>query len=316
MPRQSRRLAAFTLVELLVVIAIIGVLVALLLPAVQAAREATRRTSCFNNVRQFPLAALSYHDVHGAFPSGVAGGLVARQEEGYGWGVAILPYVEQKPLYDLIAPDWKEAPARRAYAATSKIVPGGEAQLALFRCPSSGLEPTSIGTNLVFADGYGTSDYKACNGGIDLGIQDAAAALSLKDRGLYCTRRECLDSGNERVSIRHVTDGLTHTIAFGESAYYPLNEPRKWPVWFGGVVEDESALFRTDDSNVINCGIYVKSVDGFAAALDDECAFSWHDGGAVFGMADGVAKFIRETIDFRVYNSLGNKDDGQVVGDY
>jgi prepilin-type N-terminal cleavage/methylation domain-containing protein len=307
---------AFTLVELLVVIAIIGILVALLLPAVQSAREAARRTSCVNNVRQLPLAALSYHDVQKRFPTGVAGGKIARPEEGYGWAVALLPYLEEGPLFDQIRPDWKEAPARRAFQTTGKIVPGADTKLAIFRCPSSNLDATSINTNVAFADGYATSDYKACNGGIDLSASSPEEAIRFKDRGIYCTRRECIESGNETIKVAQVTDGLSKTIAFGESAYYPLSEPKKWPLWFGGVIEDESALFRTDDSNLVNCGIYGKSVDAFATALDDECAFSWHDGGVYFGFADGSSRFIAETIDFRVYNSLGNKDDGNVTGEY
>jgi prepilin-type N-terminal cleavage/methylation domain-containing protein/prepilin-type processing-associated H-X9-DG protein len=312
----SRSGRGFTLVELLVVIAIIGVLVALLLPAVQAARESARRVACSNNSRQFPLAALSYHDARKVFPTGVAGGLVARPEEGYGWGVALLPYLEQQPLYDLIQPDWKEAPARRAFAATKQIVPGAGTPLAVFRCPSSNLEPFSSDTKLAFADGYATSDYKACNGGADLAAATVEQALQSKDRGIYCTRRECIDSGNEKIGIAQVTDGLSRTIAFGESAYYPLAEPRKWPLWFGAVAEDESALFRTDDSNIINCGIHAKSIDAFARPLDDECAFSWHEGGVNFALADGSVRFIAETIDFKVYNSLGNKDDGHVFGDF
>jgi prepilin-type N-terminal cleavage/methylation domain-containing protein/prepilin-type processing-associated H-X9-DG protein len=307
---------AFTLVELLVVIAIIGMLVALLLPAVQAARESARRTACSNNVRQLPLAALAYHDAHQRFPTGVSGGLVARPEEGYGWAVALLPFVEQQPLYNQIKPDWQPAPARRAYTATNKIVPGGDAALSLFRCPSSELPPVSSATQVVFADGYATSDYKACNGGVNLSAASIEEQQQYKDRGLYCTLRECVESGNQTISIRQVTDGLTNTIAFGEAAYYPLSEPKKWPLWFGGVVEDESALFRTDDANIINCGIYAKSIEAFAMALDDECAFSWHNGGAFFGFADGSVTFLQETIDFKLYNNLGNKDDGNLTENF
>lgn len=307
---------AFTLIELLVVIAIIGVLVSLLLPAVQSAREAARRTQCSNNLRQFGLAALGYHDTKKRFPTGVAGGRVARPEEGYGWGVALLPLMEEQPLYDLIDPDWEPAPARRAFGATESIVPGGGTSLSVFRCPSSNLPAFSSDTQFALADGYGTSDYKACNGGIDLRAASVEDAQRFKDRGMYCTLKECIESGNEKISIRKVTDGLTHTIAFGESGYYPLSEPSKWPFWFGGIVEDESALFRTDDSNIINCGIPGRGIDAFAFALDDECSYSWHTGGAFFAFGDGSVHFLADTIDFLTYNSLGNKDDGHLVQDF
>src|SRR5262245_38768587 len=106
--RSSRRGAAFTLVELLVVIAIIGVLVALLLPAVQAAREAARRSQCANNLKQMALACLSHHDAKGYFPSsGWAWGVTGDPDRGSGkeqpgsWCYNILPYMEQQALHRL-----------------------------------------------------------------------------------------------------------------------------------------------------------------------------------------------------------------------
>ena len=95
--KPSRRIVpGFTLVELLVVIAIIGVLVSLLLPAINAAREAARRTECTNNLRQLGLALANYHGANKRFPTGVAGGEVARPEQGYGWAVALLPFLEEQ----------------------------------------------------------------------------------------------------------------------------------------------------------------------------------------------------------------------------
>src|SRR5688572_18250232 len=99
------RRSAFTLVELLVVIAIIGILVAMLLPAIQAAREAARRTSCVNNLKQIALALLNYHEAHGQFPLGAYAAVqedARAEEDGLGWVTRVLPQLEEQPLFDRI----------------------------------------------------------------------------------------------------------------------------------------------------------------------------------------------------------------------
>ncbi|MBC7078358.1 MAG: DUF1559 domain-containing protein, partial [Synergistales bacterium] len=100
--RVARRQKAFTLVELLVVIAIIGILIGLLLPAVQAAREAARRTQCVNNMKQVAMALHSYHDTYQVFPAlGVRMiNVPGREWHFYSWAMMVLPYVEQRNLYD------------------------------------------------------------------------------------------------------------------------------------------------------------------------------------------------------------------------
>lgn len=316
--RHSGERSAFTLVELLVVIAIIGVLVALLLPAVQAAREAARRTQCTNNLKQMGLALQSYHAARKQFPLGIAGapqksfideeGKPRDGDEGYGWGTALLPYMEQQPLYDRIAPDWKASPFLISFIENGQIVPGGDVQLAGFRCPASDLPgsvPETLGPLTLseeFVKGYATSDYKACGGSLD--------------RGMFCSLRDCLRRNNgkdprEKIRIRDVTDGLSNTIAFGEAAY--AVELEKWPFWIGGVTEDESALFETDVFNIINCGVNPKQAEQFPTALDDECAFSWHTSGAFFAFGDGSVRYLQETIDFEIYGYLGTIDDGAVI---
>ena len=101
MSRQIRTARAFTLVELLVVIAIIGILVALLLPAIQTAREAARRTQCSNNLKQMGLAAHNYHDTFNCFPPGaITDGPCCGAKSRINWAIALLPYMEQSTLYD------------------------------------------------------------------------------------------------------------------------------------------------------------------------------------------------------------------------
>ncbi|NOZ40591.1 MAG: DUF1559 domain-containing protein [Planctomycetes bacterium] len=293
----------FTLVELLVVIAIIGVLVALLLPAVQAAREAARVATCKNRLRQLGLALLNYHDVRKEFPVGVSGGGAGPRsrciDDGHGWGVALLPYLEQQPLYDLIQPDFEPCPFRTAHGNTRQIIQGGDTMLEVFRCPSSELGPHA---EPIFAGllGYATSDYKASTG--------------LGDSGLFYKTYDGERSGYARVRIADVTDGLSNTIAFGESAYY--EGIRNWPIWLGAPGTDEATLFKTDARAPINCTISPKTISNFSSAIDDDCAFSWHNGGAHFSFADGSVHWLVEEIDPQTYWDMGTKNDGRVLGDY
>lgn len=312
MGSNSRR--GFTLVELLVVIAIIGILVALLLPAIQAARESARRASCTNNLKQMGLALHGYHDVRKSFPLGVSGGRTGRTEEGYGWAVSLLPSLEEKTLFDLIKPDWKQSPFRRAFVASGKIVPGGDTPLEVFRCPSSELEPhltEGKGEPLDFVVGYATSDYKGCNG---------SDASGLTGYGMFCTAAELWKNNSRtKLAIKDVIDGLSKTLAVGESAYYSLEEEtniNKWPFWIGGVHEDESTLFKTNALCPINCNLSPIAESSFVYAREDACAFSWHPGGAQFLFADGSVHFLQDSIDVATYENLGNIADGNIVAGF
>ncbi|MEZ6069100.1 MAG: DUF1559 domain-containing protein [Pirellulales bacterium] len=133
-PIDRRRRAAFTLVELLVVIAIIGILIALLLPAVQAAREAARLSSCQNNMKQIGIALHSYHSVHKTFPPGAMGGIPNSDMpsgNGAGWTGFILPGIELQTLYDMI--DWNDAAVWNMgpnHEVVKTVIP-------TYRCPTS-----------------------------------------------------------------------------------------------------------------------------------------------------------------------------------
>lgn len=330
---QRRHYRAFTLVELLVVIAIIGMLVVLLLPAVQSAREAARRTQCVNNLKQMGIALQNYHDTYRHFPLSVYDaeknridpltGYPENQEQGYGWGVAILPQLELKPLYDQIKPDWKPSPFLKVFYETGAILPAGAGIISVFRCPSSempshvpasfrALQPPQYQTMQEYPVpehmvGYATSDYRACGGDQDSGSQ-------VPGQGMFASFHELKQLyGMDFVRMKDVTDGLSNTLAIGESAYVIGQEPAKWPLWIGGVEDDESTHFETKNQNIINCGISPKSIDTFGLAIDDACAFGWHEGGAYFCFGDASVHFIDETIDRLVYRYLGNINDGQIV---
>jgi prepilin-type N-terminal cleavage/methylation domain-containing protein len=333
--QRRRRHAAFTLVELLVVIAIIGVLVALLLPAVQAARESARRSQCQNNLKQHGVALNSYADARKRYPIGVQGGIGSNVDDGYGWATQLLPQLEQQALFQLIhnkqsVTNTGKVPypgiIQKHFQATGRIIPGGDTVLNAFRCPSSqlGSHATNMASTWPHANGYATSDYKACTGLGDNGIffkpDDGINARWNNDRMMYTRTRP-----------EDVTDGLSQTIAFGESGYYLIQRAtgrsNRWPVWIGGYGGggDEATLFKTDSAAPINCEINPKSFDGFIERVtetrppgprDDDCAFSWHEGGAFFGFADSSVHFLRDEIDMKTYENLGTKNDGNVIAGY
>ena len=207
----SRSKAGFTLVELLVVIAIIGILVALLLPAIQAAREAARRSQCTNNLKQASLAMHNYHDTHNTLPFG-------SWEWRRTWQVLILPFVEQGVLYELY--DMNRPCNRPNYAGTYFSVENmavTSQRLPTFTCPSD-LEQTHVNTTLFqgtmtkhnYAVNYGNTGYwdqtsgPAANAG---GIVFAGAPFRMQG--------QC-PNPPESTKFSDILDGLSNTLMFGE----------------------------------------------------------------------------------------------------
>ena len=162
MARSSLLTRGFTLVELLVVIAIIGVLVALLLPAVQSAREAARRTQCANNLKQQGLALHNYEDSWKRLPSAIMGGETSCQDDGFGWATAILPFAEQKALYDQINPNGKPCALGDYFRANNRPIPGGETPVKMSSSVRSS-DPARSSTDSIDATGSGSGSHSACS---------------------------------------------------------------------------------------------------------------------------------------------------------
>jgi prepilin-type N-terminal cleavage/methylation domain-containing protein len=307
-------MTGFTLVELLVVIAIIGVLVALLLPAVQAAREAARRSTCSNNLKQIGLAALNHHSAHGTLPPGLTAVLVNGKEiDGYAWSVFLLPYLEQQAIYDAYKADLPNLPLPRCYRTDpSDPVQWSQTVLPVYSCPSSRLperSPGSIGPfNIIL--GCSKNDYKGCSGD-----QDDGALIQARFADVLGL------SGYVGFKLRQFTDGTSKTFFVGESSYYtrlsieggltdpaiPGNSPgksddRKFPVWIGAVNLDESNLAET------NC----ETPLGVRARND--VFYSEHTGIVQFVYADGSVHPISEDIDIGTYILLGIRNDEQTDG--
>ena len=307
----------FTLVELLVVIAIIGVLVALLLPAVQSAREAARRQSCLNNLKQQALACHHYHDTWLKLPAGAMGGLTTSVDDGFGWGLAILPFMEQKALFDKINPNGQGGALGNYQKANNQPIPGGETVIKTYRCPSSQLPKIvpplfrlpgagSYPPQNAIMTGYAVTDYKgaggACNGRDDDGTIGKIAELP------WCR-------------FATITDGLSNQLLIGESSIVTGNSRtaasvtviEDWPIWIGAPNTDESIRINGRTSNPINCGC---TPNNMVIALDDDCAFSFHSGGAQFAFCDGSIRFISQNIAIQTYCNIHGKDDGRITGDY
>ena len=324
----------FTLVELLVVIAIIGILIALLLPAVQAAREAARRSQCANNLKQIGLGMHNFHDTLNRLPP-----ITIYDDDDYGWGTYILPYVEQAPLFERIDPETKnkllepfsDTGSSKARAAGNRsrwqCRQGIEGSvLKMYTCPSSQIPPIYAGTPGVFPTGTGTpraagcgkNDYKASEGtgqNQNGALLMPSEAVALAFNPVPADPKPPYALARSIIRFQDFLDGTAHTFMVGESTYNqrfsqdprqpvgPLN-PGDWAMWAGANGSDEGVRCKSDGANIFN------------ARTDDDSFHSDHPGGVQFVFGDGSVKFIRETISRRVQESLGRRNDGEVITDY
>jgi prepilin-type N-terminal cleavage/methylation domain-containing protein len=289
MSRTSRS-RAFTLVELLVVIAIIGILIALLLPAVQYAREAARRTSCKNNLRQIGLALHLYHDVHRKFPPGVLGnsGSQAANEKLHTWHALVLPFLEQVNLQNRYDFNVRFDHANNS-AAVNEVVP-------VFVCPT-------MSTPLP-QSGFAPNHYPG-NAGVLPGQND----------GLFFPM--------STVAMQDVTDGTSATLAVGELAF----EIGGWARGAintgggggggGGQGFGRSVLrWWRAAPNCARPGLN-PPVTTCSGSVERQFQFSSrHTGGVQFTLADGSTRFVSETVESAVLRGLTTRGGGEVVADF
>lgn len=318
----------FTLVELLVVIAIIGVMVGLLLPAVQAAREAARRMSCSNNLKQIGLAMHNYHDSFNTFPYGhrlEVGGHTQRRDS---WYQRLLPYVEQKPYYDQY--DNAEFTIGHFEAEYIHRLPESIAGVAVagFMCPSDPAGPArgGGGSNRGFQ-----GNYAVCAGGgtpvsplIDPNVPLNLNMIMEDPGGMFGRQRarrfrDCIDgTANTLLASEGIIRGSAGGSWGGLGGYW------------GGAPHGAFAFSSGEGPNttvpdrVYSCKnpnqFFPKAPceNGHADGLPGRYNFarSYHPGGVMAGLVDGSVRFVSDSVDRNTWRNLGNRADNGVLGEF
>jgi len=316
--QNSRPVTGFTLVELLVVIAIIGILTALLLPAVQAAREAARRTQCKNNLKQMGLALLNFHEANRRFPPGYSAADpysdgATDTSPGWGWGALVLPFIDEQSLFATIHRDrpiqdpqnaaavWTTV---KAYVCPSDV--GRDGELVAFEVPDG------FGSTIALA---APSSYSACNGGDESDTSDPT--------GLGIFYRN-----SRRTRMADITDGRSKTILVGEHAWAHAEG-----IWAGAISNavcqrgllnpcpGSGAASYPAPTLVLSHSHLNNATSDTDGGLDDFS--SRHPGGSHFVLADGSVHFLVSipgdndddsyTHDSVVFQALGTRANGESI---
>ena len=298
-----RRKTGFTLVELLVVIAIIGILIALLLPAVQAAREAARRMQCANNLKQLGLAVQLYCDANNVLPPGATSGLTHDQSQ-YSLAVFLLPYFEQSATlkqFDLTKP--MTDPQNQLVAATvsaSLLCPSFAGSLAA--------DQYDVGEGIVTNYNGVTGSSKQGHGYTRLASE--AVCGTFFDDGLFYPE--------SRVRMRDISDGTSNTLAIGERTY-TLRMWTRGASYFGSLA-DPTRFCVASAKNVtwpINSDeqavCYQPCTLGRTCKFNDLFFGSQHPGGAQFAFADGSVRFVEDEIEMATYRGLATRNGAEIV---
>lgn len=305
--RPSRKLG-FTLIELLVVIAIIGVLIALLLPAVQQAREAARRSSCTNNMKQLGLAIHNYADAHGALPWGLTahrlnfGSIPSSYGTQESCFVHLTPYLERQDIHDSM--NWSlNIFLRQNYTVSAK-------QVATLVCPSdSGNNGTeALPSGWAFDTGPGVMAYTSYCGSAGTQMQPAWPNPPFTSNrftsGPYSgmNKYDILDGvfyARSKTKLKDILDGTSKTFAFGEHAHSlikPDSQKIYWNWWTSGNYGDTlfSTRYRQNPQNQMRAAYFNDPIQGVFGII--YAASSMHPGGVNYTMMDGSVRFLTDSV--------------------
>ncbi len=331
--------SAFTLVELLVVIAIIGILIGMLLPAVQQVREAARRISCANNIRQFALSMLNYESANMHFPNGAFahtfddsnhGSVHTATFEvgrGWGWGTQILPFVEQANMHTQLSGVTNNFDANPGAALGGPIRAMEQTPMPMFLCPSCPMaelnsERFEMGkSNYVGIAGpklprlHQVKDYSDVS-------NTRSGPIASSGGGMRIARATTLDWPGilfpfSEVGFAKISDGASNTFLLGERDGAPMGVDSS-----GNQITRKAATWCRP-TRVTICDYYLAAVSAdpeltinssfLSTGSADKAISSQHPGGANFARADGSVSFISDTINGIAYEALGSKNGGEVV---
>jgi prepilin-type N-terminal cleavage/methylation domain-containing protein len=330
----SRR-RGFTLIELLVVIAIIGVLIALLLPAVQAAREAARRTQCRNNLKQLALTAHNYHDTYGRIYPGLAADQVpfgthpTGAGHGVSWFVYALPFMEYQPLFSNFVLNGGSGWGTQAQTVHFPMV--SNLKIPAFRCPSSPLPDNcrspQAGSNVMAASYAGIAG--AVNGTIINPAYNAAAEQVGASCGGINTNNGCLFHSS-KVKFADISDGTSNVLLISEQSNWAFDNNNAKQAWcttchhcwiIGAQGPTATGLHGDRPFGCTSIRFQINQVRGFTDGSQGVCANSSvnlalnsaHPGGVLAAYADGSVQFLVDRLELDILGKLAHRADGNVV---
>lgn len=309
-PLFPRSRTAFTLVELLVVIAIIGILIALLLPAVHAVRESGRRTQCLNQSRQLAMACIQFEGTHGHFPPGF------RDNDQLMWSGFILPFLDQNVVYESMELDTPAPLWSTTFGGVSANEAAVGTYMGIFQCPSSGV-PVSQFDPILRAERIPCC-YLACASGLLSRESGPGPWVGLsKSHGFPASDGVFYEDSKTRST--DILDGLSNTVLIAEAV--PDQElfgvdhagnAQKVDHWTIGSMELDGS-YDLPSSEISEClgstGVPINSMFIESSNINDKelCFASRHNGGVNFSFADGHTDFVSEDVDEKVYRAIGSR---------